>query len=775
MPHVEDPRHTTGESPVPHWDEGPVFEARLKIALTLFSVVLLVVIVRLVELQVVRADHYRQRAEEILLHAPQTLPFARGRIVDRTGEELAFDKPCWEICVDYSVIALEPDHVKAHVRRWKRAKRYPAAQDDAEVEAAFRTEVEGMWLELAAFDHVDKGQILERAGRIHQRIQRIHRSVSRYWGFDREVREERLAHAVITSLPNDDQIKAREQFRKYPWVHVRSSTVRAYRDAEPFAHLLGRLGAVDQHALKNDPDRDDEFARYLGTEVVGVSGVEKLAERRLRGRRGQLIRDRNDEIVPDGLIEPVNGEDVRLTIRADLQRRLYALLGEAAIHRRVAGATATPEVAGATATPEVAGATATPEAVGGSIVVLDAVGREVLALVSYPSYDPNAFRRIYADLRDQTQTLPLRFRAVSNMYAPGSIVKPLVCLAGLDTGRITLDTQETCTGYLFPDNPNAPASKCWQIHGTNMRKAHGTIDVVGALRGSCNIFMYHLGQKLGVDTLCSYFDMVGFGRATGIGLREEAVGLNPTPGWMAWRGKAVTPGINRLLAIGQGDLLVTPLQAANLTAVYAGGKYRPIRLLKDDDPPPEWTLPGAPHHWAAIRQGMYEVVNHQDGTAYKYAYFEHDGYALCGKTGSASVYPRPTEYTVRYKDEDDVERVAHIPAGSRSDAKQRFEYRFREQGFEPTGFEVSRRWPANVSPDQKCSHAWFTGYLQAIDSHRRPIWSKTPRVAFAVMLEYGGSGGRTSGPVGREVARILIETLGPNLDPDAPPQAARQP
>ena len=245
----------------------------------------------------------------------------------------------------------------------------------------------------------------ERARDIYDRVQRIHRAVYRRRGFDSPVAEERRYHAIISGLDASSRIAAREVFQYYPWIRVEPASRRTFRwDAAPFAHVLGRLGRVDAKVVADDPAADDPFAKYLGDELLGVSGVEFAGEARLRGRRGQVTRDRQGEVIHP-VIEAENGQDVTLTIHAELQRRLYHLLGEA-----VADVPASP---------------------GGAIVVLDVPTREVLALVSYPSYDPTDFDGLYSTLRDDTDRLPLRFRAVANRYAPGSTIKPLVCLAGL--------------------------------------------------------------------------------------------------------------------------------------------------------------------------------------------------------------------------------------------------------------------------------------------------------------------------------------------------------
>ncbi len=724
-----------------------MFERRLKVLLTVLGVASLIIVARLGQLQIVQAEHFRRRAEQALLLRPSPLPFVRGRILDRTGEVLVSDEPCWELAIDYSVIAADvedhPSAINNQVRRWKRKGRCPDARTDEEIERAFRDEMRETWLALARFT-ADSGPaaveaLRDRARDIYNRVRRIRKAVAGRRGFGAPVAEEKTAHAVITGLDSDQQIAARELFAAYPWVRVRPSSARRLAgDATPFAHLLGRMGRVDATHVADDPNADDPFAKYRAEERLGISGVESAAEQILRGRRGQVTRDREGNLVEDGYIGAEEGRDVTLTIHAELQRRLYELLSDAV--ERI------------------------PESSGGAIVVLDVPGREVLALVSYPSYDPNRLPELYEALRDDTDRLPLRFRAVANRYAPGSMVKPLVCLAGLISGRITLDTREECTGYLSVEHRDR--WRCWRIRGTNRRKAHGSIDVVEALIGSCNVFMYRLGERLGVDGLCSVFDMVGIGRSSGIGLPEETPGVNPTPGWLArHKNTPVYPGHARNFAIGQGELSMTPVQAANLMATYASGRYRHVTLIRNEVTTPEWTIPGTPSQWAAIRRGIYSVVNNRDGTAYRYAHFEHERYALCGKTGSATAHPWPTSYRIPYVDADGGEMVAIVPAGAGRWAIERFRSTHPSATFDEDQVAVASRWPPHPPPPgERYSHAWFGGYLQAIDATGQPDWSRRPRIAFAVVVEFGGSGGRTSGPLAKSIAAEVLDVFGPDLD-----------
>ncbi len=721
-----------------------MFERRLRVFLTFFGLAAFVVFGRLAQLQIVQGDYYRQRALDALELPPTSLPFVRGSILERGGQVLVSDEPGWDLTIDFSMIALkfEPSEaaLKREYRRWRKRLLESGATNPVISVQDMEPLLARMWSDLASFCQAserDPKSAEIRAREVYDQIKSLRNKVAENRGFDAPVAEESAVHALLTELTAQEQITAREQLRTYPWLHIDASSYRRFApDTVAFAHVLGRMGPVDAQTVENDPHGDDLFASYLPGEKVGISGMEWAAESRLRGRRGQIARDREGNTIED--IAAENGSSVRMTIISSLQRRLYDLLATAV--------------------------EAHADSNGGAIVVLDVQSREVLALVSYPSYEPGRFREDFASLRDNTDKLPLRFRAVASRYQPGSTIKPLACLSGLFNSVITPESLDECHGSLFPENPEA--WRCWEIPGTTTRKSHGMINTEQSLTGSCNVFLFRLGEKLGVDRLTTTFDMAGIGRPSGTGLREDEPGINPTSSWlMRNRNLTASAGSARQFAIGQAELSLTPVQVANLMATYANGRYRPVTLLMDAKPAPEWTLPGSPAEWAAIRRGIYGVVNHTEGTAYKYAHFEHEKYVLCGKTGSATAQPWPTAYRVPYVDEYHNEREAIIPEGAKGSALERFRMMYPLATFDPEKIEVARRWPpAPPAEGGNHAHAWFGAYLQKLDSVGMPDWSQTPRIAFAALVEFGGSGGRTSGPLAKEIAGVLLEMLGPDLD-----------
>ncbi len=715
-----------------------MFEQRLKILLAMMGFALAILVVRLIDMQIVHAHVYEEQADQALLLRPKVIPTVRGRILDRSGKLLVSDEPCWDIEVEYGILSGDQDYHDALVRRLKRENAYGKKLSQEEVERRFNADVDQMWRELVVFFDGGFDELAEKVDAICVRIEAIKRDVARRRGFTAPIREERMSHAVIEDLTDQQQVRARSILSPFPWVKVEDSTKRVYRSGPPLAHILGRVVPVTAEHMGSDVFADDRLRSLTGTDRIGGAGIEYSMDAHLRGSRGEFHGTRAGNVLTS--TDPVPGEDVHLTIRSDLQKRLFEMFGE--------------QIA------------ALPYSLSGSIVVLDVKSRDCLALVSYPSYDPQTFSDEYNHLRDDTRRIPLAFRAVARQYAPGSIVKPLVCIAGLIEGQITLDTTFDCQGALFPSKPDH--WRCWAAAGTSVRKQHGPLVAWQAIKYSCNIFMYNTGQLLGANKLTEYFSMFGLGKPSGTGLREEVRGINPTSSFMDSIDRTLTPGSARQFAIGQAEVAVTPIQAANLMATYATGEFRHVSLVRSKGDQPVWELPGDSQYWKAIRRGMFGVVNDTDGTAYTQARIPIEtGYVLLGKTGSAEAVPAPVSYEVHFNDIEGNDRIELVYANTMNDAISLFQYKYPDATFDPRSIEVADRWPASLPENgRKHSHAWFVAYMQKAGTDGLPNWDQDAKVAFAVMVEFGGSGGRVSGAIAQKVADILLEVLGPDLNPD---------
>jgi len=264
----------------------------------------------------------------------------------------------------------------------------------------------------------------------------------------------------------------------------------------------------------------------------------------------------------------------------------------------------------------------------GAVVALDPRTGEVLAMVSRPAFDPNAFaghitNEYWKELTSGNDN-PMLNRAIQAQFAPGSTFKPIMALAGLETG--TIDEHST---FLCPGGATFYGRyfKCWQKHG------HGTVDVHHSIVQSCDVFFYNLGNKLGIDQIAQYAEMAGIGKKTGIDLPGEAEGLMPSSKWkLRTQLEKWYAGETISVSIGQGAVTVTPLQLASaIGGIVSGGNWYKPHLVAAAAVAEPRHADFKPESIAAIVSGMYGVIN-EGGTG---AAARIEGVEFSGKTGSA--------------------------------------------------------------------------------------------------------------------------------------------
>lgn len=381
----------------------------------------------------------------------------------------------------------------------------------------------------------------------------------------------------------------------FPEMELLHAQRRLYPQEGLAAHVIGYVGEISEAELNSA-----EFARYEPGDIIGKAGIERQYNEHLMGidgRRQVLVDNRGRERKVLGMKEAVPGQNLQLTIDLDLQ-----VVAELAMENRK-----------------------------GAVVALDPRNGEVLAMVSRPAFDPNKFATRISS-RDWKEIVenpdnPLLNRAIQAQLAPGSTFKPIMALAGLETGFADDSTRVVCPGGA---TFYGRYFKCWRKGG------HGTVDLHRAVVQSCDVFFYHLGNRMGIDTIAAYAEMVGFGKKTGIDLPQEKEGLVPSSRWKmrTFRQKWYA-GETISVAIGQGALTVTPLQLAVAVGGIASGGlwYRP-HLVKNQTPAERPRK--ADLHVENINKvvyGMWGVVN-EGGTG---AQARLVGFDVCGKTGTAQL------------------------------------------------------------------------------------------------------------------------------------------
>lgn len=337
-----------------------------------------------------------------------------------------------------------------------------------------------------------------------------------------------------------------------------------------------------------------------------------------------------------------------------------------------------------------------------SCVVMHAHTGAIHAFVSYPGFDTNLFlHRIYKkdwDALSNDPHHPLVNKLIQGTYAPGSTFKMIIALAALKKGIINEKTIFSCSGKFDYKNH---IYHCWNWKNGG----HGAVNLERALAGSCDVFFYHLALKLSVDEIAEMATFFGLGSLTGIEIPNERKGLIPTHNWHLEKRKSKwLTGDNINLSIGQGKILTTPLQLCRMMAgLCNGGKLVTPHLIKTDTPICE-PIDVAPDHLKIIQKGMSSVVNQPYGTAYASRIMD-EKYAMLGKTGSTQV--------------------------ARITKKQRAE------------------GTLNQNPWHLKEHALFVGGAPLND----------PQFVIAVLIEHGGSGGRISAPIARDILQATQEIL----------------
>lgn len=441
----------------------------------------------------------------------------------------------------------------------------------------------------------------------------------------KDIRGRRSFEAVPVKLQLTDEELARFAARRYqfPGVEIRPRLTRYYPLGASSVHAIGYVGAISE-----EDEKALDLNEYAGTTLTGKSGVEKAYERELHGHAGvqQLLvnaQGRTVERIGKDAVEldrrePVAGNDLFLTIDLRVQQ-----VAEEALRGQRAAA-----------------------------VAIDPTSGDVIAFVSTPAFDPNLFARglsrpQYLALTEDPDR-PMYDRALRGVYPPGSTVKPLFAIAALESGVVTSHDTRFCRG-MWSAPGYGRARRDWKPGG------HGTVDMRRALATSCDIYFFDMARLMGIDRMAGVLGRFGLGAPTGIDIEGERSGILPSTEWKKRAYKKPEfqvwfPGDTISVGIGQGQMLVTPLQLANAIAALSnkGQRFKPrlVRAVRDVQtgkvkqitpevlPPVKVNDPG---EWDVAQGGMFDVVNAPHGTARSYL-APAPVYQMAGKSGTAQVF-----------------------------------------------------------------------------------------------------------------------------------------
>lgn len=503
--------------------------------------------------------------------------------------------------------------------------------------------------------------------------------------FQRERKRTRRFKSVplLTQLDeNQVAVFSVNQYR-FPGVEISATLKRYYPFSEVLTHVIGYVSRINDRDMQRLM-REEKDANYQATRDIGKLGIEKYYEDLLHGTAGYQeveVNSRGRVIRTLKYVPPVPGKDIVLNLDINLQLYVHQLLDG----RR------------------------------GSAVVLDPRDNGVLAMVSSPSYDPNAFvhgisgKAYRALLNDKNR--PLVNRTTLGIYPPASTIKPFIAVAALEEGVVTPKTTRNDPGYWRIPNSDTRPFRDW------LRWGHGRVDIIKSIEESVDTFFYQIAYDMGIDRLSNWMMMFGFGDYTGIDIYEESKANMPTREWKMARHK--TPwykGDTIPVGIGQGYWTATPMQIAKATSVLVnegavtaphllkatidnGGDFEEQESSEYETYPPIQNVPDK--YWNMAKEGM-RLVNHGPKGTARRSFYNMD-YQTGGKSGTAQVF----------------------------------------------GLAEDEEYNADEVAEHLRDHALFTGFAPFDD----------PKVVVSVVLENAGGGSSNGAPVVRKIFDRVI--LGP--------------
>lgn len=611
----------------------------------------IILIIRLFNLQIVHGAEYREQSNTRLTRE-STLEAARGAILDRTGTNLVssnmtFSLEIYKTKIDddslnvailniihtlekYNIrypdnlpITINPYNYKISNEALEKWKKNNNISEEASAEEAFN-KLKNKY-EIANTNNLEE----------IRKIMTIRYEISQK-GYS-STRAVKLAEG----LPREAVAEFSESAAKYPGINIVVDPVRQYEAGTLAAHILGYASQISSEEYQTRKDTYDQ------NDIIGKTGIESVFEEFLKGKNGtkQIDMDVDGSITGEYISkEAVAGSDIVLTIDANLQKVTENAL-EANIKKISSG-----------------GFGKRYDAKAGAAVVMNVNSGEVLAMASYPTYNPADFVGGIStenwNKYNNDEAHPLVDKAIQNSYSPGSTFKMITAIAGLESGVINTSTVINDTGRYTKYRDYQPV--CW--HYTDYHRGHGPLNVSGAIEKSCNYFFYETSDRMGIDTLAKYARYFGLGTKTGIELKGETSGqlatketkrkLRPNSSDGNWN-----PGDTLQAAIGQGDNEFSPMQMTQYISMLANGgkrieptivktirnangsevsredinKFVNAKLGIEEEQVEDLQI--NQKNLDAVLKGMESVTQDSGGTAY--VRFKDFGISVGGKTGSA--------------------------------------------------------------------------------------------------------------------------------------------
>ncbi len=525
---------------------------------------------RLYDMQIINGEGYKNLSDQ-RLSANITQKAPRGEITDRNGKVLVTNRKGYSVKLQKTSMSDE-DFNAMLLKLFEILKEdgceisdtFPITQNmpyeytfsDGEEKSKWFSEIKNVDAEMSA------EELLEYYKNLYKISEETDSETSRHLiGLRYEIKKSGFSinspYVIADDVSATAVSKIKERSREFEGVEVMREYFREYTSGQLAAHILGRIGKIYKEEYDELKDKG-----YAMSDLVGKQGIEKICEEYLRGRDGSknIYYGEDSHLLGDDTDVPAEpGNYVVLTIDSNLQ-----LAAEKSLEKNIK------QIAASGADKTKKGG----DADSGAAVVIDVKTGDVLALATYPTYDPATFSEKYNELLADNAK-PLWNRAISGTYTPGSTFKPLTAIAALGTGAISVNEQIKCDGvYTFFEDYQP---KCWIW--TEQHKTHDMQNVTTAIENSCNCFFYEAGRRTGIDAIDEYAKKLGLGKKTGIELTEEVSGNVSSPTYkktlydsaadQKWVG-----GDTIQTAIGQSYSAFTPIGLANYTAAIANGGTR---------------------------------------------------------------------------------------------------------------------------------------------------------------------------------------------------------
>ncbi len=621
---------------------------RFNLLMVFIYIIGIILIVRLFSLQIVHGAEYREQSNTRLTRE-STLEASRGTILDKTGTTLVGSKI--EFSLEMYKSKVDTDTLNQSIlnmidvlekHQCSYSDSFPITIDPFEFTISDESLVnwkkanlleENISAESAFLKFKDKYKIK------NTNVQEVRKIITIRYLLSQQGYSSIRAVTIAQDIPREAVAEFSESSEKFAGINIVVQPVREYTSGNLASHILGYAGKIssEEYELRKN--------YYSRNDIIGKTGIEYVFEEFLKGKNGIKQID----MAVDGTTtaeyiakEAIAGSDVVLTIDANLQKITEDALS-ANIQKIATG-----------------GFGKSYQAKAGAAVVMNVNTGEVLAMASYPDYNPADFvggiSQSAWNNYTNNEAKPLVNKATQNSYSPGSTFKMITAIAGLESGTINLNTTINDTGVYTKYRDYQP--RCWIY--TDYHRGHGFLNVSGAIEKSCNYFFYETADKMGIDNLVKYARYFGLGTKTGIELQSETSGVlasketrpNLHPNEPYW-----SPGNTLQAAIGQSDNEFSPLQMARYISMLANGGHKVdvtiVKTIRNADgsetsrqeinqfvnqklgleSQEEDNIEMNPNYLKAVLEGMKSVTSDSGGTAY--VRFKDFNISVGGKTGSA--------------------------------------------------------------------------------------------------------------------------------------------